>query len=285
MYVTQVNRCIVSIRVYVFLHLGTDFIFQKKRRTHRKFQRSQHRATRMDYTTTSSSSTSCCFQYGNNFATPSSDNLTPCEYSVSAQYHSVSTFEPVFFVRILKMKLRSQYEQRTSTMDSANSSDSTLEDSLQRKCTELQRIIADRTEELRVVSEQLCIARNANQQTNDPQYDQMDNPAIYNEVVIAPPPSLDTPCSYLMFQENRENGSSGMRHFASISDLCMTENLAEQTVFFVVLVLLEDNITAERVYEQVAFSGECAGSVAAFRACRVFWIYLLQRICPCVYDQ
>lgn len=40
-------------------------------------------------------------------------------------------------------------------------SEYTLEDSLQKKCSQLQQIIADRTEELRLVSEQLHVARNA----------------------------------------------------------------------------------------------------------------------------
>lgn len=46
-------------------------------------------------------------------------------------------------------------------------SDYTLEDSLQIQCTQLQKIIADRTEELRVVSQQLYIAKSASQHKSD----------------------------------------------------------------------------------------------------------------------
>lgn len=41
-----------------------------------------------------------------------------------------------------------------------------LEDTLTKKCKELQQIISDRTKELKIVSEQLSIVRHINQQNN-----------------------------------------------------------------------------------------------------------------------
>lgn len=46
-------------------------------------------------------------------------------------------------------------------------SNSTLEDALQKKCSELEQIIADRTEELRALNQQLYLARSNSQQNKD----------------------------------------------------------------------------------------------------------------------
>lgn len=83
-------------------------------------------------------------------------------------------------MQVYYSKYALQYETQSSGIGGSECSGSTLEDSLQKKCTELQEIIADRTEELRVISEQLHIVRKANLQKGDSQYDPLTTVIMVN---------------------------------------------------------------------------------------------------------
>lgn len=106
-----------------------EMCIHKKRKAHKKFYRS-HRT--VDYTSTSSDTS-------NNYNYPLRN-----DYSANSLSNMNSDFS--FETPSSIENIQSEY---------------TLEDSLQKKCSQLQQIIADRTEELQLVSEQLHIARNA----------------------------------------------------------------------------------------------------------------------------